>query len=126
MLDTNDLAYIRKCFDDIAPDTEEPITYRRYLSTTPGDQILGTTDTPNYDDLSITATVRDLSLEEVQASAGVYVLGDVEIKIRQTALANQPAYADRIIYSGANYKPKRINGSYLGGVINWTVRAGKK
>lgn len=126
MLETDDLAYIQECLDDVAPDTEEAVTYKQYDYTEPGDPVLGTPDTPVYNDLAITATARELTIEEIQVSGGAYVLGDMEFKIRQTALTAAPAYADRIIYDGATYKPKNINHSFLGGVIGWGVRAGKQ
>lgn len=124
MLDSDDLAYMRECLDDVAADMEEAVTYKRYDHTEPGDPILGTPDTPIYVDSATTAVVRELTLEEIQVSGGAYVLGDMEFKIRQTALSVTPAYADRIVYDGATYKPKSIKHSFLGGVIGWTVRAG--
>lgn len=126
MLTSDDLSFVRECLDDVASDVEEAITYKRYVSTTPGDPVMGTADTPVYNDLAITASARELTLEEIQVSGGVYVLGDMEFKIRQTALSSQPAYADRIVYSGSAFKPKSITHSYLGGIIGWTVRAGKE
>jgi len=126
MLGPDDLTYIRECFDEVAPDIEEPITYKRYTGMTAGDPVRGTADTPNYTDLAITASVRELTLEEIQVSGGAYVFGDTEFKIRQTVLAETPAYTDRVIYAGTTYKPKSISRSFLGGVVNWTIRAGKQ
>ncbi len=126
MLSDADISYIRECMDDVAGDIEEPITYRQYTGTVEGDQVMGTAYSADYNDLSITASVRELSLEEVQASGGTYVLGDIQVKIRQTVLANQPAYADRIKYLGASFKPKSIGHAFLGGTINWVIRAGKE
>jgi hypothetical protein len=126
LLDSNDVDFVKQCLADISGDVEQPITYRRYVNTTPGNQVMGTTDTPNYDDLSIDASVRDLTLEEVEKSGGAYVLGDVEFKIRHTKLPSKPAYADRLIYDESTFKPKSITHSYLGGVLSWTIRAGKK
>ena len=126
LLDSSDLTYIRECLDDVAADVEEAVTYRRYDHTNPGDPILGTPDTPVYVDSAITAAVREVTLEEVQVSGGAYVLGDMEFKFRQTALSSPPTYADRIVYSGAIYKPKSINHSFLGRAIDYTVKAGKE
>ncbi|GEM_PF-2330196 len=126
MLDSDDLTYIQECLDDVSLDTEEEVTYKRYVSTTPGDPAMGTPDAPVYNDIAITASARELSLEEVKVSGGVYVLGDMQFKLRQTVLVTQPAYTDRIVYSDATYKPKSITHSFLGGVIGWTIRAGKQ
>lgn len=126
MLDSDDLAYIRECMDDVSPDAEEGITYKQYDHTEEGDPVLGTPDTPVYNDLVITAAARELTIEEIQVSGGAYVLGDMEFKIRQTALSAKPAYGDRIIYDGDTYKPKSIKHSFLGGIIGWNVRAGKE
>lgn len=124
MLTSDDLTYVRECLDDVATDVEEAVTYKRYDHTEPGDPILGTPDTPVYVDSAITAAARELTIEEVQVSGGAYVLGDMEFKIRQTVLLVIPAYADRVIYDGATYKPKSIKHTFLRGVIGWTVRAG--
>lgn len=124
MLNQDDLGYMRECLDGIAPDVEEPVTYKRYDHTDPGDPVEGTPDTPVYVDSAITAAVRELTLEEIQVSGGAYVLGDMEFKIRQPALSAAPVYADRIVYAGATYKPKSIGHSFLGGVIGWKIRAG--
>lgn len=126
LLNSADVDFIRECLDDVSGDVEQDITYRRYSSMTPGDPVFGTPDTPVYADAAITATARELTLEEIQVSGGVYVLGDMEFKIRQAALASAPAYADRIIYAGATFKPKSISRSFLGGIIGWTIRAGKQ
>jgi len=126
MLDSDDLDYIRECFDDVAIDAEETITYKRYVSTTSGDPVMGTPDTLVYSDLAITASARELTLEEIQVSGGVYVLGDMQFAIRQTALSLPPAHADRIVYGGDSFKPKSINHSFLGGIVGWTIRAGKQ
>lgn len=126
LLDSADVDFIRECLDDVASDVEQDITYKRYISTKAGDPVFGTPDTPVYTDTEIAASVRDLTLEEIQVSGGVYVLGDMEFKIRQTALASPPAYADRIIYAGATFKPKSIGHSFLGGVVGWKIRAGKQ
>jgi hypothetical protein len=128
LLESDDLAYMRECLGDIETDVEEPIVYKRYLSTTAGDPVMGTSDTPVYDDTEITASVRTLTLEEIQVSGGVYVLGDVEFEIRlqETIFETAPVYVDRIVYAGATYKPKKIDPVQLGGLIGWTVKAGKK
>lgn len=128
LLETDDVDFICECLGDIDTDVEEPITYKRYLSTTAGDPVMGTPGTPNYDDAEITASVRALTLEEIQVSGGVYVLGDVEfdIRLQPTIFETAPAYADRIVYAGDTYKPKRIDPVHLGGLIGWTVKAGKK
>jgi hypothetical protein len=126
MLDVDDVAYMRECLDEVAPDTEESITYRQYKGIISGNQAMGNPDRPNYTDLDITAATRDLTLEEVASSGGAYVLGDIEIKIRQTALTNRPSYSDRIVYEQISYKPKSIGKSYLGAIICWKVRAGRE
>jgi len=126
LLDSADVDFIRECLDDVSSDVEQDITYKRYSSVTPGDPVFGTPDTPDYVDAEITASLRELTLEEIQVSGGVYVLGDMEFKIRQAALASDPAYADRITYAGATFKPKSISHSFLGGVIGWKIRAGKQ
>ena len=109
----------------MASDVEEAVTYKRYINTTPGDSVAGIPDTDNYETLDISASVRELTLKEIQVSGGVYVMGDMEFKIRQTKLTLAPAYADHLVYDGANYKPKNISHSFLAGIIGWTIRAGK-
>ena len=129
LLDSNDVDFIRECLDDIADDVERPIAYKRYTgisAVAPADPVMGIPDTYVYSDSDTTATVRDLTLEEIQKSGGVYVLGDVEFKIRQTALAEPPSHSDRIVYAGYTFKPKSIGHSFLGGLIIWNIRAGKQ
>ncbi|MHB1418476.1 MAG: hypothetical protein ACYCX4_02650 [Bacillota bacterium] len=124
LLSSDDVDYMRTCLNDVAADVEEAITYKQFTSMTAGNPVMGTPDTPNYTSLNVTATARELSLEEIKVSGGVYVLGDMEFKIRSSVVA-APAYADRIVYSGSTYKPKSINHVYLGGLLSWTVRAEK-
>lgn len=118
-----DIDDIKAAMVELAPFTEEPITYRTYTGMTPGDPALGTPDTPNYTDSSITAIARELTVEEVQVSGGVYILGDMEFTIRT---ATEPKYGDRISYKGATWKPKEINHTWLGEVLFWEVRAGRE
>lgn len=123
LLTQKDIDDIKAAMAELAPFTEEPITYRTYTGTTPGDPVMGTPDTPNYDDTAETAIVQELSIEEVAVSGGVYVLGDVEFTVRR---ATKPAYEDRIIYDGKTWKPKSINKVFLGEVLWWEVRAGRE
>lgn len=126
MLTAADIDTIRADFDDIGPDIETGITYRRYTGITPGDTVLGTPDKATYTDLPINVSIRELTLEEISVSGGAYVLGDIECKIRQTVLENQPDYNDRIVYAGASFRPKSISPVSLGGVLYWKVRAGRE
>ncbi len=125
LLDNNDIDFISACLDEIASDVDEPITFKRYIGKIAGDQVMGTSDQYQYNDLDILATVRELTLEEIQVSGGMYEYGDMEFKIRQKELTNKPEYADRIVYGSAAYKPKSIKHIHLGGIIGWTIRAGK-
>lgn len=123
LLTQNDIDDIKAAMVELAPFTEEPITYRTFTSMTPGDPVLGTPDTPNYTDTAETAGVRELSLEEVTVSGGAYVMGDMEFTCRR---AVKPAYEDRIAYGGDTWKPKSIRHVYLGEVLWWEVKAGKE
>lgn len=122
LLTQKDIDDIKAAMAELAPFTEEPITYRTYTGTTEGDPVLGTPDTPNYTDTPETAGTRDLSLEEVVVSGGVYVMGDMEFTCRR---AVKPAYEDRIVYDGFTWKPKDIDKLYLGEVLWWVVVARK-
>jgi hypothetical protein len=123
LITQKDVDDIKTAMAELAPFTEEPITYRTYTSTTPGDPVLGTPDTPNYTDTAETAGARDLTVEEVAVSGGVYVMGDMEFTTRRTT---KPEYADRIVYQGDTFRPKDIDKTFLGEVLWWEVRAGKE
>ncbi|ATW24163.1 hypothetical protein [Candidatus Formimonas warabiya] len=141
MITTDDMDFIRECLSDVAGDVEESIVYKKYLNTTPGDQVMGIPDTPNYESFDITARVRALTLEEIQVSGGAYIFGDVEFKIRKQdwmqwdlnltggydpeSSTIRPDYPDRIIYDGLTYKPKSYSHAWLGGVLWYKVKAGK-
>lgn len=141
MLNSDDIEYIHKSLNEIASDIEESIIYRKYINTTTGDHVLGTPDTSNYNDYNITARVRMLTLEEIQVSGGVYVLGDMKFIIRKKDWMQwdiyltgahdpslptiKPDYPDRIRYNGVTYKPKSYSHMWLGGVLWYKVKAGK-
>lgn len=120
LLTQKDIDDIKAAMVELAPFTEEPITYRTYTGITPGDSALGTPDTPNYTNTDETAGARELTLEEVTASGGAYVMGDMEFTTRR---ATEPKYEDRIVYDGVSYKPKEIKHTWLSEVLWWEVRA---
>lgn len=123
LLSQKDVNDIKAALAEIAPFTEEPITYRKYDHTEPGDPILGTSPVDVYVDTQTTAGVRELTLEEVQVSGGAYLLGDMEFTIR---IEVPPSYRDRLVYAGTTYKPKSIGKMFLGEVLWWEIRAGKE
>ena len=123
LITQKDVDDIKGTLAELAPFTEEPITYRTFTEMIPGDPVLGTPDTPGYADTAETAGVRELSLEEVQVSGGAYVLGDVEFTVRRQT---KPKYEDRIAYGGSSYKPKSIGKLFLGEVLWWEIKAGKE
>ena len=123
LITQKDVNAIKAALEELAPFTEEPITYRKYDHTEPGDPVIGAPAQDVFVDTSTTASVRELTLEEVQVSGGAYLLGDREFTIRM--LAN-PDYRDRIVYAGTSYKPKSIGKMFLGEVLWWEVRAGKE
>ena len=141
MLDSSDMEYMSECLDDISPEIEEEVTYRRFDHIEPGDSIAGIPDTVVYNEFGIKASVRELTLREVQVSGGVYVLGDMQFFVRNrdwmqvdvnatggydpSITTPKPDYQDLIVYCGSQYKPKNIGHSYLGSIIGWTVRASK-
>lgn len=115
---------LNKSLDKYWPILAEPITYRTYTSMSEGDPILGTPAEPQYtDDSTATAIARELTVEEVHVSGGVYVLGDMEFTVRDIT---EPKYDDRITYGGAAWKPKEINHTWLGEVIFYEIRAGRE
>jgi len=118
VLTDNDMQYIKDCLQEIAPDTEQPIIYRQYTGTVQGDEALGEEDQHNYSDLSTTAEVREITLEEISQSGGTLVLGDVEFVIR---LVQPPRYDDRIVWDGDTYRPKSIKKIWLKEALAWKV-----
>lgn len=123
LINQKDIDDIKAAMAELAPFTEEPITYRTFTGMTPGDLAAGVPDAPNFIDTVETAIVQELSIEEVAVSGGVYVLGDMEFSIRRVV---QPAYNDRIVYGGITWKPKSIRKVFLGEVLWWEVRAGRE
>jgi hypothetical protein len=118
-----DILDINNALAEIAPYTEEDITYQAYNSTTPGNPVAGTAATNNYNPEAISAGIRELTLEEIVVSGGAYETGDVEFSIRR---ATKPDYLDRIDYDGGRYRPKKITIPPLKGVCLWTVVARKE
>jgi len=119
VLDPRDLATIAEDLAVLAADAEVPITYRRYIGTTPGDPSLGLPPQDQYEDEATTATVRELTVEEVQAAGGTYSLGDVEIGARRPVVDAR----DRIVYNGLTWRPVEIRPVRLGGqVLRWLLR----
>lgn len=123
LITQKDVEDIKAALAEIAPFTEEPITYRKYDHTNPGDPVLGSPTVDVYIDTATTASVRELTLEEVQVSGGAYLLGDREFTIRMQA---NPDYRDRIVYAGTSYKPKSIGKMFLGEILWLEIRAGKE
>jgi hypothetical protein len=125
LISKKDIEEIKAVLGELATFVEEAIIYRRYVLTEQGNPVEGTPDEFIYEnDPSITsATSRELTLKEVQVSGGTYILGDMEFTIR-TVVA--PAYADRIIYNDASWKPKEIKHFWLQEVLWWEIIAGKE
>lgn len=118
MLTSSDVDYIRQTLADIAPDVEQAITYRRYDHTEPGDPVLGIPPQDVYVDESVTAAVRELTVEEIQVSAGAFTFGDLEFVVRrETADAR-----DRIVYQGQTWIPVELRRIYLGDILGWKMR----
>lgn len=118
MLTSSDVDYIRQALVDIAPDVEQAITYRRYDHTEPGDPVLGIPPQDVYVDESVTAAVRELTVEEIQVSAGAFTFGDLEFVVRrETADAR-----DRIVYQGQTWIPVELRRIYLGDILGWKMR----
>jgi hypothetical protein len=116
------LATIQEDLAALAGDVERPITYRVYRDTTPGDPALGIKAVDHFDDLTITATVRELTVEEVQTSNGVYTLGDLEFGVRRQTMGPR----DLIVYGGATWKITEPKRSQLAGVVlKWMLRCTK-
>ncbi|MCG8401371.1 MAG: hypothetical protein MJA84_07210 [Firmicutes bacterium] len=123
LLSQKDVDEIKAAMAELAPFTEEAITYRTFTGMTPGDPVHGTPEIPNYTDTSETAMTRNLTAEEVQTSGGAYVMGDMEFTTRRTT---KPEFEDRIVYGGLTWKPKKIDKMYLGEVLWWEVKAGRE
>jgi hypothetical protein len=116
------LATIQADLAGLAADVERPITYKAYRETTPGDPALGIKAVDHFDDLSITATVRELTIEEVQTSNGVYTLGDLEFGVRRPTMDPR----DLVVYGGATWRITEPKQATLAGVvIKWILRCTK-
>jgi len=123
LITQKDVDDIKAAMEELAPFTEEPITYRTYTGMTEGDPVHGIPAQPTYTDTAETAMTRNLSAEEVQKSGGYYILGDMEFTIRREV---KPEYEDRIIYGGLTWKPKKIDKTFLVEVLWWEVKAGRE
>lgn len=106
-----DRAFIESSLAEMAAWVEESITYRTYLFATGGDPALGQAPASQFQDEAATAQVKLLSLRVIEASGGRYQLGDIEVLVRRTAVAQQ----DRIQWQGAEYQPLEIWPIYLAG-----------
>ncbi|HBX22669.1 MAG TPA: hypothetical protein DEF34_03375 [Desulfotomaculum sp.] len=120
LITQKDVDDIKAAMAELAPFTEEPITYRTFTGMTAGDSVHGTPETPNYTDTNETAMTRNLTAEEVQKSGGYYIIGDMEFTIRRET---EPQYEDRIVCGGLTWKPKKIDKTFLGEVLWWEVKA---
>lgn len=122
MYGTSDAAFIKKSLEQISPAVEQPIKYRRYTHTTPGQPHLGIPDQDHYDVTDEKARIHELTLEEVQASAGRYVLGDIRVVTRRT---EQPEYRDQIEWGGNVFRIVECDISYLIEGVGWALRCSK-
>ncbi len=125
MIKDRDIAAINNALESMAPYTEVSIVYQVYQDTTPGNKPAGQAPTDNYTpDATVTSAMyRELTLEEVQLSGGVYERGDVEFSVRRST---KPSYKDRVDYDGARWKPKEIGRPPLNGVNLWGIVARKE
>lgn len=122
MFGAKDAAFIKKSLIEIGPAVEQPIKYCRYSHTTPGQPHLGIPDQVHYDVTDEKARVRELTLEEVQASAGRYVLGDIRVVTRRTV---QPDYRDQIEWDGMRFSIVECHVSHLIEGVGWTLKCRK-
>lgn len=119
MLNAADIAAIQRDLAALASDAEQAITYRTYTGTTGGDPVMGIPAQDAYTDEVATATVRELTVEEVQLSAGAYSIGDLEFGVRRNTATNR----DLIVYGGSTWRPLEIRRVMLGGqVLRWQLR----
>jgi len=125
LITDRDVADIKSALEELAPYTEEPITYKQYSHTNTGDPVQGISAEPVYveDPDTTSANVEALSVEEIAVSGGRYVLGDMLFTVRRNT---EPSYQDRIVYDGATWKPKSIGKMFLREVLWWEIRAGKE
>ena len=123
LITPKDIADIKAALVELAPVTEEPITYKRFDHMADGDPVMGTPSAPVYVDSATTAGIRELSVEEVAVSGGAYILGDIEFSVR---MEQPPSYQDRLVYNALTWKPKSINKVFLSEVLWWEIRAGKE
>jgi len=120
LITDKDIADIKAALVELAPYTEEPVVYKQYDHMDDGDPVMGTPDTPVYISDDKTAMIRNLTVEEVSNSVGVYLFGDMEFSVR---MDDEPKFKDLIHYQGANWNPKTINKVFLGEVLWWEIRA---
>lgn len=119
MLSAKDLQAIQTDLSSIAGDAEQSITYRRYIGSAGGDPVLGIPPTDQTTDEATSAEVRELTIEEIQISAGVYKVGDLEFGVRRSAVDAR----DSVIYQGITWAPVEIRQVALGGtVFKWRLR----
>lgn len=127
-------------FDDVMAETSgllnESVAVKRYTGVTGGDPAGGTAPTKTYATFQMTFLIESLSAQEIAASNGFYIAGDLRA---QSAFqlygseggANGAAagdlqtagrYSDLITYRGREYKiighPERI---HYGGQYYWTA-----
>ena len=122
MLDARDIAWMQEALAEASAAVEQPITYRRYSHTDPGDPALGIPPQDVYVDESATAAVRELTLQEVQVSAGAYQVGDTEFVVRRAAADAR----DRILYDGAEWVPVELRRMYLGTTLGFKIVARRR
>jgi hypothetical protein len=122
MLTSDDFAFMQEALAEIAPATEQTIIYRHYDHTEPGDEALGIPPQDVYIDEETTAAVRELTVEEIQVSAGAFTIGDLEFTVRRESVDAR----DRIVYNGMTWKPVELRRMYLGGTLGWKLRCRKE
>jgi len=92
---------------------EEPITLRRFISTSAGDDTLGRPAVPAFTDYPTRATIEDLAAQEIVSSNGIYATGDLKVHVRIPTFGadsgtgdfqSAPRQSDRVRYRNREYR----------------------
>ncbi len=110
----NDQHIARDSSIEVAGEFEEPVVIKRWTGISGGDDALMQAGTDTFKNIRATASIAELSAQEVASSGNLYALGDLRAEFRTVVYGEENGdggdgqsagrKADRVIYRGREYK----------------------
>jgi len=112
-LGRNDSTIAGESSVEVAGEFEESVIVKRWLGVTGGNDALMQAPTDTWKSFSTSASISDLSAQEVATSGNLYALGDLRAEFRVVIYGEESGSgdkqtagrkADHVVYRGREYK----------------------